>query len=69
MPSLYYLSSEADLILHKQDIPTEYSFDEKSPFSTLRLTAAVYSIEGHFIGFRSVSDGLLQAYIDRSWQY
>lgn len=55
MPWLYYVDRN-DLVLLDTGIPTQFAF----PNGKLRFIVGSYSLNGTFLGFNNVTDGLLQ---------
>ncbi|GAB1601198.1 meckelin [Argonauta hians] len=56
MPWLYYTGQPLN-VLSSQSLPVEFKVN---PLTQMDFVVAMYSVDGHFLGLKSVKDGLLQ---------
>jgi len=56
MPWLYYTDGSAPAVLTDDGIPTQFSF----PDDVMNFRVHAYSVNGTFLGYHNVTNGLLQ---------
>lgn len=60
MPFLLYTQDDNSAVLNKPDFDAAYSFSSEDPMSILNFTAAVYALNGTFMGLTPLTGGVLQ---------